>query len=74
MQPIPSLEKLDWVFTSSSWALSYLDTTVKVLDRPVYDRSPFVVTIRTHIPKSKVFRFENYWMDFPDFLSVVDSH
>jgi hypothetical protein len=74
MQPDPLLEKLDWVFTSSPWALTYPDTSVQVLDRPVSDHSPFVVNIGTHIPKSKVFKFENYWMDFPDFLSVVDLH
>jgi hypothetical protein len=74
MQPYPLLEKLDWVFTSSSWALSYPDTSIKVLDRPVFDHSPFAVTIWTHIPKSKVFRFENYRLDFPDFLSIVDLH
>jgi endonuclease/exonuclease/phosphatase family metal-dependent hydrolase len=60
MQHKPLLEKLDWVFTSSSWALSYLDTTVQVLSRPMSDHSPFVISIGTHVPKSKLFRFENF--------------
>lgn len=74
MQQDPLLEKLDWVFTSSTWALSYPDTSVQVLGRPTSDHCPFVVKIGTHIPKSKLFRFENYWMQFSDFLSVVDLH
>jgi hypothetical protein len=31
MQPSPLLEKLDWVFTSESWTLSYPNTIVKDL-------------------------------------------
>jgi hypothetical protein len=60
MQQDPLLEKMDWVFTSSSWATSYPDTGVKVLSRPVSDHSPFLVSIGTRVPKDKLFRFENY--------------
>jgi hypothetical protein len=74
MQQDPLLEKLYWVFTSSSWALSYPDTSVQVLGRPISDHCPFLIKIGTHIPKSSVFRFENYWLQFSDFLSVVDLH
>lgn len=74
MQDTPLLEKLDWVFTSSSWALSYPDTSVRVLGRPVSDHSPFVINIGTHIPKSSLFRFENYWLQFLGFLDVVALH
>lgn len=38
MQPDPLLEKLDWVFTSSSWTLSYPATKVVPLSRPVSDQ------------------------------------
>jgi hypothetical protein len=74
MQQDPLLEKLDWVFTSSSWATSYPNTSVKVLSRPVSDHTPFLVAIGTHVPKARLFHFQNYWMDFPDFLSVVQLH
>lgn len=67
MQSSPLLEKLDWVFTSSSWALSFPDTMVKVLGKPLSDHSPFVIIIGTGIPRSPLFRFENYWLNFPDF-------
>jgi hypothetical protein len=68
------LEKYDWVFTSSSWALTYPDTYVQVLSRLISDHIPYVVNTGTSVPKAKISRFENYWMDFPDFLSIVDLH
>jgi hypothetical protein len=61
-------------FNSSTWAMSYPDTSVQVLSRPMSDHSPYVVTIGTHVPKSKIFRFENYLLEFADFLSVVELH
>jgi hypothetical protein len=68
------LKKIDWVLTSSTWAFSYLDTLVQVLGRPVCDHTPFVASIGTNVPKTKPLKFKNYWMDFPDFLSVVQLH
>lgn len=35
------------------------------------DHVPCVVKISTNIPKGRVFRFGNYWMEHPDFLGVV---
>ena len=57
MQPFPLLEKLDWVFTSSSWTLSYPNTSVKALDVAPSDHTPCIISISTVIPRSKVFRF-----------------
>jgi hypothetical protein len=34
---------------------------------------PCVISISTSIPKAKVFRFENYWMEHEQFMNVV-SH
>lgn len=74
MQSSPLLEKLDWVYTPSPWTLSFPDTAVKVLGRPLSDHSPFVITIGTSIPRSSLFRFENYWLSFPEFKQVVALH
>jgi hypothetical protein len=60
MQSDPLLVKLDLVFTSASWSLSYPATHVQALSRPVLDHVPFMVHIGSDIPKSKLFRFENY--------------
>lgn len=49
MQLEPPLEKLDWVFTSSSWSSSFPYTSLQVLSMPVSDHSPFVVSTGTHV-------------------------
>jgi hypothetical protein len=74
MQEDPLLEKLDWVFTSTSWTLSYPATCVRPLARPISDHVPYVVQVETHIPRASIFKFENYWADFPGFLEVVQQH
>jgi hypothetical protein len=74
MQEDPSLEKLDWVFTSSSWTISYPATSVHCLARSISDHVPYVVMIDSHIPKSSLFQFENYWVDFPRFYEAVKLH
>jgi hypothetical protein len=33
-----------------------------------------MVSIGTRVPKAKLFHFENYWMNFPDFILVVQLH
>lgn len=37
------------------------------------DHMPCVVSISTSIPRSKIFRFENYWMEHQDFVSIVQQ-
>jgi hypothetical protein len=63
MQDDPLLVQLDWVFTSN--------TMVTTLAKPTSDHVPYVVSIDTVIPKAKIFRFENYWVDQPGFLECV---
>lgn len=71
MQTPPLLEKLDWVFTSSSWGLSFPVTSCKALTMETSDHCPMVISISTDIPKGHVFRFENYWLLKPGFLDLV---
>lgn len=71
MQPSPLLEKLDWVFTSNSWTLSYPNTSAKALDMTPSDHTPCVISISTAIPRSKVFRFENFWLLNEQFAEIV---
>jgi exonuclease III len=71
MQVDPLLEQLDWVFTSTNWTTSYPKTLVKPLSKPVSDHTPCVVSIETTIPRSKLFRFESYWIQHPGFMDVV---
>ena len=62
MQGQPSLEQLDWFFTSCEWTLKYPNTMVHPLAKPTSDHVPCVVSISTSIPKAQVFRFENHWV------------
>ena len=41
------------------------------LAKTASDHVPCVVSIDTNIPKSKVFRFENFWVDMPGFMDCV---
>lgn len=74
MQDDPLLEKLDWVFTSVAWSLSYPVTCVTTLSRPISGHVPYVIRIDSHIPKASIFRFENFWVNFPGFMETIQLH
>ena len=71
MQLDPLLEQLDWFFTSLHWINVYPKTLVKPLGKPVSDHIPGLISIETCIPRSKVFRFESFWLLHPGFMDVV---
>jgi hypothetical protein len=71
MQVDPLLEKLDWVFSSASWTSSFPSTIAYPLVKPTSDHNPCVISIGTKIPKAKIFRFENYWMNHESFKDIV---
>jgi hypothetical protein len=71
MQKTPLLEQLDWFFTSSNWILDYPNSMVLPLARKGSDHTPCIVNIDTDIPKAKLFRFENFWVDLPGFMECV---
>jgi len=73
MQPSPLLEKLDWVFSSASWTLTYPNTSVKALDMTPSDHTPLVINISTKIPKARIFRFENFWMISEHINTILNS-
>lgn len=67
-QQPPLLERLDWFFSSIAWTLKYSHTLVKSLGMETSDHWPCFIEIKTSIPKGRIFRFENYWMQHIDFL------
>ena len=71
MQIDPLLIKLDWVFSSDTWGISFPSTTVQPLSRPISDHVPFVINNGTKIPKASCFRFENHWLDREDFITML---
>ena len=46
---------------------------VHPLARTAFDHVPCVASIATSIPKSKIFRFDNYWVDLPGFFECVEQ-
>jgi hypothetical protein len=73
MQQEPLLEQLDWCFSSINWILDYPNTLMTPLARTTLDHIPCVIQIGTNIPKARVFHFETFWVDQPDFLDVVEA-
>ena len=71
MQEQPLLEQLDWFFTTADWISAYPNTLVFPLAKTSSDHVPCVVSIDTTIPKSKIFRFENFWVEMPGFFDCV---
>ena len=48
-------------------------TEVLPLARTASDHVPCVVSIKTSIPKSNLFRFENYWLELDGSMDYVES-
>lgn len=65
------LNRLTGFFTSVAWTLDHPNTLVLPLARTASDHVPCVVSIATAIPKAKIFRFENYWIELPGFYDCV---
>jgi len=73
MQSDPLLEQLDWIFTSPNWTLDFPNTEVLPMARITSDHIPCRVAISTKIPRSNVFRFENFWVAHEGFLNTVQN-
>lgn len=63
----PLLERLDWFFTSANWTLNFSNTTARSIIMETSDHWPCIIEINTVILAAKVFRFENYWLQFDSF-------
>jgi hypothetical protein len=73
MQEDPLLEQIDRCFTSINWISNYPNTLWLPLSKPTSDHIPCMVQIDTDIPKANVFRFQNFWVDQPDFFEIVQN-
>ena len=71
MQQDPLLEQLDWFFSSVNWTTTYQNTSVHPMTKHISDHIPCKIMIGSHIPKSRIFRFENFWYDHPGFIDTV---
>ena len=73
MQYDPLLEQLDCFFTSPNWTLDFPNTEVLPLAMITSDHIPYKIIISTQIPRSNVFRFENFWVEHDSFLTTVQD-
>lgn len=74
MHSDPLLEQLDWFFTLANWTVEYPSSEVLPMAKITSDHIPCKVSIGTKIPRSNIFRFENYWVDHAGFLQTVLCH
>jgi hypothetical protein len=51
---------------------NYPGSSVTTLSRDISDHMSCLVSITTDVPKAKVFRFENYWLQHDDFMQVMN--
>lgn len=72
MQASPLLEKLDWIFTSPRWTTAFPNTMATPMAHIGSNHVPILIDVGTFIPKSKIFRFGDFWLDF-DGLDEVFS-
>jgi hypothetical protein len=61
------IRKLGIVELSHAWSLEYPGTMAHTLTRDTSDHVPCAITIQTEVPKPRIFRFENFWMEHSSF-------
>ena len=69
----PTLERLDRAFINLAWDAVFPNSTLSSMTRRTSDHVPLIVHIATSIPKSKLFRFDNYWTKCPGFRETVTA-
>jgi hypothetical protein len=71
MQHEPLLEQLDWCITSINWISDYPNTLMYPMAEVTSDHIPCVIQIFSSLPKAQIFRFENFWLEHPNFMEIV---
>ena len=74
MQECPLLEKLDWIFTSSDWINDHPNTLAFPMAKISSDHVPIKVQIDSNIPKSNIFKFEEFWTEFEGFIDIFEKY
>jgi endonuclease/exonuclease/phosphatase family metal-dependent hydrolase len=69
----PTLERLDRVFINLTWDDMLPNTILSSLTRTTSDHVPLKIDISTVIPASKLFWFENFWVQAPGFWDVATT-
>jgi hypothetical protein len=69
----PLLQRLDWFFISQEWSAFYPDTHATTLPRDFSDHVPCLISFKSKVPRPKIFRFENFWLHFEEFMTVFQN-
>ncbi|CAN6205967.1 unnamed protein product [Urochloa humidicola] len=69
----PTLVRLDRCFINTEWDSLFPNTNLTSRARIASDHVPLVATASTRIPRSCCFRFENAWLQRPDFRPMMLS-
>jgi hypothetical protein len=69
----PLLQRLDWFFISQEWLVFYPDTRATTLPRDISDHVSCLISFKSKVPKPKIFRFENFWLQFEEFMPVFQN-
>jgi hypothetical protein len=69
----PTLERLDRAFINLDWDRVLPSTLLSSMTRRTSDHVPLKIDIATTIPRSNLFWFDNYWVNEPGFVSMIES-
>jgi hypothetical protein len=69
----PLLQRLDWFFISQEWSVFYPDTHATTMPRDFSDHVPCLISFKSKVPRPKIFRFENFWLHFEEFMTVFQN-
>ncbi|KAK1325374.1 hypothetical protein QJS10_CPA01g01441 [Acorus calamus] len=67
-------ERLDRAFANTTWMMEFPNAVVQVLPRYASDHAPLL--LHTELPRPtgwKPFRFERFWLDYPEVEQIVKS-
>jgi hypothetical protein len=69
---IPTLEKLDRVFSIVDWETLYPDTFLSAMSTGPSDHCPLVVNLSPNIHRGRRFHFQSFWPKVDGFLDIRD--
>ena len=72
-QPSAILVRLDRFFVNNLWCQAYPSSSSVCLTAPVSDHAPILLTASINVPRPVVFRFNNHWIHYHEFNSIVQS-
>jgi len=70
---VPTLERLDHIFATEEWLLSFPDHDLSAISTECSDHAPLLLKTDCVLPHFKRFRFENIWPKYDGFMQVVEE-